>query len=258
MSLDEYQKRILHKLDYYNYQHGFIVRHLKQGTGWDAHLERCRNFILKSLEIHKPEKITVLGSGWLLELPLAEMVEKVNEIYLVDIAHPPEVIHQVSKISAVKLLTEDVSGGLIEEIWKKTSKLPFFRKLESLKEITIPEYNPDFDPGMVISLNILSQLEVLPLRYLTKKSKVKEDELNAFRKEIQDNHINFLKRYKSVLITDLVEIFTDRSGNKSEKVSIIAELPAGLYRDNWTWDFDLKGSDFHGKRSVMQVAAIII
>jgi hypothetical protein len=258
MSLDETQRRILHRLDYYNYQHGFIVRHLKQGTGWDAHLEKCRRFILKSLEIHKPAKVTVLGSGWLLELPLAEIIEKVENVYLVDVVHPPEVIQQVSKIPAVKLLTEDVSGGLIEEIWKKTSKLPFFRKLDSLKEITIPEYKPDFDPGMVISLNILSQLEVLPLRYLTKKSKADEVELKAFRKEIQYKHVNFLKRYKSVLITDLTEIFTDKSGNKSEKVSIITELPAGQYRDDWTWDFDLLGSDFHGKRSVMEVAAIII
>ena len=258
MSFNESQKRILHKLDYYNYQHGFIVRHLNQGTGWDEHLEKCRRFILKSLEIHKPEKVTVLGSGWLLEFPLAEILERVDKIYLVDIVHPPEVIRQVSKISAVKLLTEDISGGLIEEIWKKTSKLPFFRKLDSLKEITIPEYKPDFDPGMVISLNILSQLEVLPLRYLTKKSKANEKEFKAFRKEIQDKHINFLKRHKSVLITDMTEIFTDRSGNKSEKVSIITELPAGLYRDDWTWDFDLKGSDYHGKRSVLKVAAIII
>ena len=171
MSFNESQKRILHKLDYYNYQHGFIVRHLNQGSGWDNHLENCRRFIIRSMEVHKPEKITVLGSGWLLELPLAEMREKVDKICLVDVVHPPEVIRQVSKIPDVELITEDISGGLIDEIWRKTSRLPFFRKPESLKEIVIPEYNPDFDPGMVISLNILSQLEVLPIKYINRKSK---------------------------------------------------------------------------------------
>jgi hypothetical protein len=258
MAFDESYKRILNRLDYYNYQHGFIMRHLKQGTGWDNHLEKCRSFILRSLEIHKPEKVTVLGSGWLLELPLTEMLEKVDNISLVDIVHPPEVVQQVSKMPGVELITEDVSGGLIYEIWRKTSGISIPGKHYSLENIIIPDYMPSFDPGMVISLNILSQLEVLPLRYLIKKIKTNEEEWKRFRKEIQNKHVNLLKRFKSVLISDLCEIFVDKTGNETVRESVIAELPAGLHREELTWDFDLKGSDYFGKRSVFKVAAIII
>ena len=258
MAYGESYRRILSRLGYYNYQHGFIVRHLNQETGWNSHLEKCRSFIIKALEIHKPEKVTVLGSGWLLELPLTEMLEKVSKVCLVDIIHPPEVIQQVSHLPGVELKTEDVSGGLIDEIWRKTSRIPFFKNLKSLNDVSVPEYKPDFDPGMVISLNILTQLEILPLKHLIKKSKANEEELNRLRKEIQNNHICFLKKYKSVLITDVTEIFTDRSGNVSEKQSVITALPDGFYKEEWTWDFDLKGSDYYGKRSVFKVAAIII
>lgn len=258
MAFNESYRRILNKLGYYNYQHGFIVRHLNQETGWNSHLEKCRSFIIRALEVHKPEKITVLGSGWLLELPLAEILEKVNKVLLIDIIHPPEVIQQVSNLPGVELKTEDISGGLIDEIWRKTSRLSFFKKLKSLDDFTIPEYIPDSDPGMVISLNILTQLETLPVKHLMKKSKANEEELTRFRKEIQNKHINFLKKYKSVLITDVIEIFTDRSGNISEKKSVITGLPDGIYREEWTWDFDLMKSDYNRKRSVFKVEAIIM
>jgi hypothetical protein len=257
MTSPESYIRILNRLGYYEYQHGFILRHLRQNEGWNSHLERCRSFIMKAVEIYKPVRITVLGSGWLLELPLAEMLEKVNKVLLVDIIHPPEVVRQVSNLPGVELKREDVSGGLIDEVWRKTSSIPFFRRLRSLDDIMVPEYVPDYDPGMVISLNIMTQLEVLPVKRLEKKSKVTDSEINLFRKLIQEKHIDFLKKNKSVLITDKSERYIDKSGNVSEKQTAIANLPEGQYREEWTWDFDLMGSDYYEKRSVFDVGAII-
>jgi hypothetical protein len=255
---EESYRRILYKLGYYNYQHGFIVRHFNQDEGWNSHLEKCRSFILRAIEIHKPEKVTVLGSGWLLELPLTEMLEIVKEVCLIDIIHPPDVVRQVKGIKGVELISEDISGGLIDEIWRHTSRLPFFSKLKSLSGITIPEYKPARDPGMVISLNLLTQLEALPVEQLLKRSAADEEAISRFRKEIQEKHIGFLKRNKSVLITDVKEIFTGRSGIVTEKQTALANLPEGRYREEWTWDFDLKRSDYFEKRSVLKVNAIIL
>src|SRR5512138_668826 len=126
MVFEESYRRILYRLGYYDYQHGLIVRHLNQDEGWNSHLEKCRKFILRAIELNKPERVTVLGSGWLLELPLTEMLEKVSEVCLIDIIHPPEVIRQVRGMKNVELVTEDISGGLIEEVWRHTARLPFF------------------------------------------------------------------------------------------------------------------------------------
>jgi hypothetical protein len=249
--------RILNRLGYYDYQHGFILRHLRQKEGWNSHLERCRSFIMKAVEIHKPGIITVLGSGWLLELPLAEMLEKVNKVLLVDIIHPPEVVRQVSSLPGVELKRDDVSGGLIDEVWSKTSSIPFFRRLKSLDDIIVPEYEPDYDPGMVISLNIMTQLEVLPVKRLRKRTMATDEEIIRFRKLIQEKHLDFLKKHKSVLITDKAELFINKSGDVFEKQTVITDLPQGKYREEWTWDFDLQGSDYYQKRSVFNVDAII-
>ena len=118
-------RRMLTRMGYYNYQNGLIYRHINQEGGWENHLEHCRSIIIKALDLFKPEKVTVLGSGWLLDLPLAELVERTQKICLVDIVHPPDVISQVERFKNVELIEQDVTGGLIEEVWQKEENTSF-------------------------------------------------------------------------------------------------------------------------------------
>jgi hypothetical protein len=251
-------RRMLNKMGYYNYQNGLIYRHLNQQGGWDGHLERSRNFILKAIDFYKPEKITVLGSGWLLELPLAEMIEKTEKVFLVDIVHPPEVISQTGSFRNIELVEQDVTGGLIELIWQKTGKFSFFNKLQSLDNIIISEYKPDYDPGLVISLNILTQLESLIVDFLKKRSEIKEEEYYFFRTEIQKKHIDFLKKNRSVLITDYAEVVTKKSGGIETIPTLLTELPVSKFNEKWTWNFDMAGYDYNNRRSVLEVIALTI
>jgi hypothetical protein len=251
-------RRILNKMGYYAYQNGLIYNHLNQEGGWDGHLECCRKFINKALEYYKPVTVTVLGSGWLLDLPLAEMLEKTSQVYLVDIVHPPEVVKQAGELENVILVEQDISGGLIEEIWNMTRKFSFFMKLKSLESIIIPEFVPDFDPGLVISLNILTQLESQLLSWIKKRSSVSEEELLAFRKGIQERHIDFLMKHRSVLITDYAEVITRKSGVSATIPTLFAELPQGKFNEEWTWDFDLKGHENYNSRSVIKVVSVAL
>jgi len=258
MSHSAEYRRILHKMGYYNYQSGLIYRHLNQEGGWDEHLEHCRTFILKALDHYSPSNISVLGSGWLMELPLAEIVERDIKVTLIDIVHPPEVVEQAGRLKNVKLVEADVTGGLISEVWHKTSKYSFFKKIKTLDDISFPEYVPDSDPGMVISLNILTQLESLLIDFIKKRSGVKEDEYLLFRKKIQNRHIGFLKKHKSVLISDIAEISTDQSGNSNAVLTMVSDIPQSIFREEWTWNFDSKGTDFYNSTSVMKVLAMVI
>jgi len=258
MTLSTSYRRILHRMGYYNYQQGLIYRHLNQEGGWSSHLGNCRSFILKSFDLIRPSVITVLGSGWLLDLPLRELADRVTAINLVDIVHPPEVKSQVAELKNVILREEDVTGGLISEVWQKAGHRTFLNKLGSLDEIEIPEYKPEFDPGMVVSLNIFTQLESMPLQLLKKKSACDDDRFLQFRKEIQQNHIAFLRKHHSVLITDLSEVVTESNGRIDEIVSVLVDLPRARLKEEWTWNFDLKRSDYYRKRSVFKVAAILL
>jgi len=251
-------RKILNRMGYYNYQRGLIYHHLDEEGSWNSHLKNCRDFVLKALDFYKPSKVTVLGSGWLLDLPLKEMCDAVAEINLVDIIHPPEVKEQAGKLKKVILREEDVSGGLITEVWEKGRFRSFFNKLKSLDEIRILEYQPQFDPGMIISLNILTQLESLPLEFIKKRSVKNEESYLWFRKEVQSKHISFLENHKSVLITDISEIITDNSGNTTEITSLLTDLPEAKLKVEWTWNFDLRKSDFYRKKSAFKVVAMIL
>lgn len=243
-------------MGYYNYQNGLIHRHVNQEGGWDYHLCKCREYILKAVEFFQPERITVLGSGWLLDLPLAEMLEKTGKITLVDIVHPPEVFEQAGSFSNVEIREEDVTGGLIREVWDRTGRCFFRKKIRNISEITVPSYNPDFDPGLVISLNILTQLENLPLEYMKKKSRIAGNDFLSFRRQVQESHIRFLEKHSSVLITDIEEIQKTKDGRTIVNPTLRTGILGGSSREEWTWDFDLRGSDYYNITSVMKVAAV--
>lgn len=245
-------------MGYYRYQNGLIYRHLNQKGGWDDHLEHCRSFILKALDLYKPQKVTVFGSGWLLELPVAEMIEKDFNICLIDIVHPPDVIKQTRELKNVELAEIDVTGGLIEQVWNATGKYSLFGKMNSIDSITIPEFVPESDPGIVISLNILTQLESLIIRFLKKRLNAREEEYSRLRSEIQNKHLDFLKKHRSVLISDIAEVITNRSGD-SEAISTLAtELPSGRMREEWIWNFDRTGEDLYNSTSILKVVALTI
>ena len=249
---------MLTRMGYYDYQSGLIIHHINQYGGWDGHQENCRSLIAKALKLFEPEKITVLGSGWLLELPLVEMIEQSRKICLIDIIHPPDVINQVGNYRNVELIEQDVTGGLIEEVWKKTRKYSFFKKIRSIEDIIVPEYKPENDPGMVISLNILTQLESLLIRYIKKKSEIKEEDIDLFRTEIQKKHIDFLRKHISVLITDFAEIITNRTGSVRNIPTLLTDLPSCQLREEWTWDFDRTGADLYNSRSKFKIAGLIM
>ena len=72
-------RRMLGRMGYYNYQDGLIHHHINEEGGWEDHLSHCRDFILKAINLFRPEKVTVLGSGWLLDLPFAEIIEEFED-----------------------------------------------------------------------------------------------------------------------------------------------------------------------------------
>ncbi|MGB8491243.1 MAG: hypothetical protein WCE64_09300 [Bacteroidales bacterium] len=249
---------MLHRMGYYDYQQGLIYRHLNQEGGWSSHLENCRKFILDAADIIKPSVITVLGSGWLLDVPLTELAERATTVNLVDIVHPPEVKSQVAGLKNVILREDDVTGGLISEVWKKAGHRTFLNKLRTFGSIDVSEYQPQYDPGMVVSLNIITQLETIPLRLLRKKSSADMSAITGFRKLIQEKHLSFLLKHRSVLISDIAEVETESSGRINEIRSLLAELPESEHTMSWTWNFETRAPDFYTKKSVFRVTALII
>jgi hypothetical protein len=73
---------------------------------------------------------------------------------------------------------------------------------------------------------------------------------------VQEKHISFLEKHRSVLISDVEEIRKTKDGRTIVNPTLRAGIPDGSSREEWTWDFDAKGSDYYNITSVMKVTAV--
>lgn len=246
------RRRGVKKLGYIADQQGIINRYLREEGGWDSHLMRTRDFILEGVKAAGPETVTILGSGWLLDVPLEELASVCNHINLVDINHPAQVRRKVVGFKNVSLIEDDITGGLV-------AILPDVIKSGiSTAAIDIPRYNPDYERGLVVSVNLLTQLDMMPADYLAARSDSSREELREFRKRIQESHIKFLREQRSLLISDCMEeIWRD-----DEKVEVndllFTPFPDGGMENEWMWDFDTGGSYYRRSRVLFKVRAAML
>ena len=242
-------ERILREMKYISDQRGIINRYYEESKGWNEHLQNSRSFILEKIRQHRPEKVIIMGSGWLLDVPLEELLAACSRVYLADIHHPVQVQHKMKKIENVRLISADISGGAVRQVHQLVKQFRKEKVKQSLDTIALHSLElPEAD--YCVSLNLLNQLDMMLVDYIKRYISYTEDELTGFRKRIQQHHLSFLRPGFSCLITDVKEIIMNRRKQvKQEKSLIHIELPEGRKTKSWIWKFDRKeynpGYDTH-------------
>ncbi len=231
-------KKIYKKLGYSLDQEGILTRFLREGEGWKSHLENSKKWILQSQD-ETYETITILGSGWLLDVPLEELILKYSKIYLIDIVHPKQLVHKYRKQQQIEFIETDITGGLAKEVYNLIYKEK--NSTFDINKITFSEPNlPKTD--LVVSLNIINQLDILLVDALTEKISIPKNEILEFRKKIQQAHINYISKQKYCLISDWTQQNKD-SKSKTEAAKPLVHVcpPAFTEQTEWKWEFDSKG-----------------
>ncbi|UCG26969.1 MAG: hypothetical protein JSV24_08305, partial [Bacteroidales bacterium] len=148
-------------MNYLSDLEGIMNRYLKEGRNWNPHLENTRDFILECIRSCRCKTVTILGSGWLLDVPSDELNDLCDKIIFVDIYHPPQIRHRMKKYQKTEFVTRDITGGTVKEVYNLVQE---FRKngvKRPVSEIAVPGFKPDFNTGYMVSLNILNQLDIL-------------------------------------------------------------------------------------------------
>ena len=252
-------KLMLRRMGYFNDQQGIMKRYIRESNRWKKHLENTKEFILRSAENKKKGVLMVLGSGWLLDLPIVELSEMFEKVYLVDIIHPSQITKKIEGLANVTLLTDDITGGMISkgfELVKKDKK----SQVKSLLSVASDtRYNFHVEPDFVISLNILNQLNIILIDYLKKFTTYSDSELQQIAKSMQANHIKCLPEGKSCLISDIEE---EQLDDQYQIVSVIplafSDLPKGNFSEKWTWEFDTNQSYNEEYNTYLNVVALDI
>ena len=209
-------------------------RYERNRTAWQPHLEHTRRFVLSAAgKCRNRNKAVILGSGLLLDVPLQELSTLFQEVVLLDIVFLPEVRRSIKRYGNVRLVQHDVTNmakKLHENIHHGPRVLPEAAPM-------VPEI--DQHTGLVVSLNVLSQLWVGPRAYaLRKLSGLSEEQVDDWCRQIVESHYAFLRSMPCTvcLIADYEFVKRDQEGKIVSQGSTITGLNLPDPDASWTWN----------------------
>lgn len=242
------------------YLHELIAisaRYKRCRRAWQPHLDASKDFILKAVHScphHK--KAVILGSGLLLDIPLAELSEAFEEVLLVDIVHLPATKRKASRYPNVFILNADITGAA-HAVYKTRRITPI--------ETTTGFPGCDSKTSLLISANLLSQLSLCPASFLIEKCHVNEIDVQKWEKNLVKDH---LKRLANLACT--VCLLTDRSiscKDKNGKIYDVRDTLHGIrpemeltnirYQAKWQWDVAPLGEISNDYSMTLEVMGLI-
>lgn len=232
---------------------GLKCRYKRHPDSWRHHLEKTRKFVLSAAgKSQRRGKVVVLGSGLLLDVPLETLSSMFREVVLIDIVCLPEVRRRIKGYDNVIFLQQDVAN-IAETLYQNVRYGRY--ELPSARSV-LPEI--DKDTGLVISLNILSQLTVVLRKYALKKLKgLARDHVEAWCRQIIEAHYAFLRSLPCnvCLIADHRYTNRDRNGKIAAQGSTIYGISLPEPDDSWIWNIAPIGEESRSYSKELDVGA---
>jgi hypothetical protein len=200
-------------------------------AAWTDHIARSRRAVLDAMHLTKRRRTAVvLGSGRLLDVPLAELAREFERVVLVDALHPLVSRVRVRRYPNVELRTADVTGTIAAlNRLEPGDTLPATQRLALFDD-------PDVD--LVVSLNLLSQLGVLPAEWVERRFGEKSaPTAEAFAASLTRSHLDDLARCAApvCLITDIEVQYIGPDGATIDRHSSIYDVPPPPSMTEWLW-----------------------
>ena len=223
----------LKKMGYVREMKALGARRNRCQTAWRPHIERTQALIIKAAEqCNQKHKALIVGSGLLFDIPLEKLCKLFDNVVLVDIVHLWKVHLQASHYPNVRLESLDVTG-----VVERSFNLDLNQGLTTIQQSQLDYFiGEKFD--LAVSVNILSQLPVLPIGYYSRRFRsVKDEQLEAFSRALLENHLDWISSFSGVvgLITDLERLqYRGKELVRRESSLWGITLPPGYKQ--WFWD----------------------
>ena len=246
------------RMGYFDDQSGIMRRYQREQEHWDTHLQNTRQLAVQAMQGKNRQSAAVLGSGWLLDVPVEELSRYFEKVYLYDIRHPVKAKKQVRSLSNVELRVCDISG-YVRSVYQYAKQYRSCKERPSISAIQ-PQTTLDttgFD--FVFSCNILNQLDILLVDYLAQFFELNHEETVNFRSNVQQRHIDLLPRNRSCIVADYEEIICMPDDKEiSHKTSVQRPIIQHPNARRWIWTFDTKMTYHEGKKTFFKVMGVEI
>jgi len=241
------------RMGYTAEQVGLMARHRRHRRAWAAHLDASRQAIAAVAaevagEIGNGGRCVVLGSGALYDVPLDDLVDRFAEVVLVDIAHP-RAAHRAAQSAVtgeagVRLVRADLTG-----IAAALAKLGPAEPLPVPRPFALSALGVEVPVDLTISVNLLSQLPIVPLGRARKARLADEETLEVYGRRIVEAHLEGLRALpgRRVLLSDIERLVYDPareapgSGNGVGRVSALFDADLPPPDRQWWWEIAPKG-----------------
>lgn len=208
------------------------ARYRRCRQAWEPHLAQTRQVILEAARACPQRRTAViLGAGLLHDIPLRDLAGIFREVILVDLVFPWSSRLSAARFRNVRCCPADVTAtihALARAARDPTLPLPVSEPSLLLREATL---------DLTVSVNLLTQLPVIPRRYL---ERVPRDEpaLEAWSRHLQSAHLDYLRRLsgRQVLITDTGGLRRDHTGTIIEQWDNLHGLELPPADRTWEWN----------------------
>lgn len=218
-------------------------RYERISDSWNPHISNCKSNIANlAKKNNNYNRIAILGSGSLLDIPMNILIDNSKSIDLYDIVHLNKTRRKFKSESSVIFIEQDICSinkKIFETENISIEKLP---KPKLAETIAINKYD------LIISANILSQLPLLIEKYLRKRSTLTEKQILDYSFQIINSHVNDLKKRSNrfIIITETRRNYFEKNGKliESEKPLFGVKTPEKYLIDSWQWKLAPFG-EFH-------------
>jgi len=218
---------------------GIESRHRRCRAAWEPHLQASRAAILAEAEEVRGGVAVVLGSGALLDVPLAVLAGHFDGVYLIDLFHPWSARLQARRFANIHLIEHDLLG-----IDRDGDPKPAPSRLRSWRDRLPPA---DF----VVSLNLLTQLPLRPLERWGEALGL------GWMTEVMAAHLADLSAGpgRACLISEFRHRSFDRQGREIERDEVLADFDLPQPFQTWVWPLAPLGELSRSEALEMDVAA---
>ena len=170
--------RYVRRMGYVGGQKRLAALGMRCRSQWRSHVLRSRELMVEAANrCPEQNRVLVVGSGPLHDIPVAQLSARFKEVVLLDIVHLRGVRTEVQRFSNVRLVQGDVTG-LAERV--------FTRRSLAVK----PSCWWDSNFDLIISANVLSQLPLVPCQFV----KATDAKKTSFAQRVVKDHLDWLSR----------------------------------------------------------------
>ena len=202
------------------------ARHRRQAMAWSDHQQRTMQAISEAIaKCQQRRRVLVFGAALVLDLPLTELAANFQEVVLVDVLFLRSTRRRAAAFDNVTLLCHDLTQSLAEI------------EAGRAKAATPDRFLDQNDIDLVLSINILSQLAIIPNAYLSRRFGADETRDEAMGRALVQRHLDYLQRFdcRVLLVTDIERVIEDRAGFEVTRFSALFDVPIPQIGAEWDW-----------------------